>query len=245
MGAIFRAIIVDDERLARRELRSMLDAYSEIEIAGEADSVGKALELIWKVKPDVVFLDIQMPGETGFELLEKVDVAFKTIFVTAFDAHAIRAFEVNALDYLLKPINPERLARAIHRLNAQGEATSSSSSSPARKLEYEDRLFIEAGERSVFLKLSQIKCICGAGDYTEVYTADGKRTLVLKPLKEWEERLPEKYFSRIHRSTIINLEFVEKMENWFNRSYRIYLRQTSEPFVMSRRYAARLKLRFG
>jgi two-component system LytT family response regulator len=241
MGAVFKAIIVDDERLARRELRSMLDPYPEIEISGEADSVGKALELISKVGPDVVFLDIQMPGETGFELLEKSAAAFKTIFVTAFDAHAIRAFEVNALDYLLKPINPERLSRAIRRLNAQVDAPAS----PLKKLEYEDRLFIDTGERSTFLKLSDIKCICGAGDYTEVYTADGKRTLVLKPLKEWEERLPEKYFSRIHRSTIINLEFVEKMENWFNRSYRIYLRQTAEPFVMSRRYAARLKLRFG
>ena len=238
---MLKAIIVDDERLARKELRSMLDAYPEMLVAGEADSVPKALELIEKVRPDVLFLDIQMPGETGFELLEKSDFHFKTIFVTAFDAYAIRAFEVNALDYLLKPINPERLARAIERLSTANEA----SSVPARKLEYEDRLFIDTGERSTFLKLSDIKCICGAGDYTEVYTSDGKRTLVMKPLKEWEERLPEKYFSRIHRSTIINLEFVEKMESWFNRSYRIYLRHTSEPFVMSRRYATKLKLRFG
>jgi two-component system LytT family response regulator len=238
---VFKAIIVDDERLARKELRNMLGAYAEIEVAGEADSVSAALELIEKVKPEVVFLDIQMPGETGFDLLDRAEACFKTIFVTAFDAYAIRAFEVNALDYLLKPINPERLARAICRLNSKEDALAS----PARKLEYEDRLFIDTGERSVFLKLSDIKCICGAGDYTEVYTADGRRTLVMKPLKEWEERLPEKYFSRIHRSTIINLEFVEKMEGWFNRSYRIYLRQTPEPFVMSRRYATKLKLKFG
>jgi two-component system LytT family response regulator len=238
---VFKAIIVDDERLARKELRSMLGAYPEIEVAGEADSVMNALELIAQVGPEVVFLDIQMPGETGFDLLDRASASFKTIFVTAFDAYAIRAFEVNALDYLLKPINPERLARAICRLSAETDAKVS----PARKLEYEDRLFIDTGERSAFLKLSTIKCICGAGDYTEVYTADGRRHLVMKPLKEWEERLPEKYFSRIHRSTIINLEFVEKMESWFNRSYRIYLRQTPEPFVMSRRYATRLKLKFG
>jgi two-component system LytT family response regulator len=111
-----RALIVDDERLARKELRSMLSERPEIIVEGEAETVAEAAELIRAEEPDIVFLDVHMHGESGFDLLDKVDVTFKVIFVTAFDAYAIRAFEVNALDYLLKPVNPERLARAVERL---------------------------------------------------------------------------------------------------------------------------------
>jgi two-component system LytT family response regulator len=241
MSQTFKTIIVDDERLARKELRSLLSEHPQIEVCGEAENVGRAIDLIRQEKPQVIFLDIQMPGESGFHLLEKIDGDFQTIFVTAFDAYAIRAFEVNALDYLLKPINPTRLARAIERL-----ASSEAPHPPAvRKLEYEDRLFIDVGERSIFLKVEAIVCIAAAGDYSEVSTADGQKSLVLKSLKEWEERLPEKFFTRVHRSTIVNLEYVERLESWFNRSYRIYLKTLKEPLLMSRRYAARLKDRFS
>ncbi|HZS10523.1 MAG TPA: LytTR family DNA-binding domain-containing protein [Blastocatellia bacterium] len=238
---IFRAIIVDDERLARRELRSLLSEHGEIEVAGEAGNVAQAVRLIGEQEPDVVFLDIQMPGESGFGLFDQVGKTFDVIFVTAFDAYAIRAFEVNALDYLLKPINPERLARAVARLSAGDHIGTST----ARRLEYEDRLFLELDGHSRFLKINTIVCLCAAGDYSEIFTADGGKSLVLKSLKEWEERLPEKQFARIHRSTIINLEYIERVEGWFNRSYQIYLRQIEEPFMMSRRYAAKLRLRFG
>ncbi len=219
----------------------MLAEHPEIKVIGEADSVRRAAELIRDSKPDVVFLDIQMPGESGFDLLDRVEAAFKVIFVTAYDAYAIRAFEVNALDYLLKPINPARLARAIERLSSSDNA----SREGVRKLEYEDRLFLTMDERSRFLKISSIEVICGAGDYSEIITVDGQKSLVLKSLREWEERLPERYFSRIHRSTIVNLEYIERIEKWFNQSYRIYLRKIEEPFVMSRRYSAKLKSRFS
>ncbi|MBD0371771.1 MAG: response regulator transcription factor [Pyrinomonadaceae bacterium] len=200
------------------------------------------MRLIYEAEPDIVFLDIHMRGESGFDLLEKVEAAFKVIFVTAFDAYAIRAFEVNALDYLLKPINPERLSRAIARL-FEKPATQEEK---VRKLEYGDRLFlILDDERSRFLKVNTIELIKGAGDYSEVLTSDGQKILAPKPLREWEERLPEKYFSRIHRSIIINLEYVDKVERWFNRAYRVHLRDLSEPLIMSRRYAARLKLKYG
>ena len=161
--------------------------------------------------------------------------------MTAFDEFAIRAFEINAIDYLLKPVNPERLAKTLERLfetEERGEVAS-------RKLEYEDRLFIEIGERSRFLKISSIKCISADGDYTQVFTDDGKKHLVTKSLKEWGDRLPEKHFVRIHRSNIVNLEFIERVETWFSRSYQIYLRDTKEPLTVSRRYAAQLKLKFS
>lgn len=232
---------MDDERLARKELRSLLAEHPAIEIIGEADSVKAAAPLILTTQPDVIFLDIQMPGASGFELLAQIDPAIKVIFVTAFDAYAIRAFEVNALDYLLKPINPARLASALTRLTNSEPMTTSA----VRRLDYNDRLFLEIGGRAQFLKLDQIVCLRAAGDYSELVTPDGKPALILKSLKEWEERLPENHFVRIHRSTIINLDYVERIEGHFNRSYQIYLRSQTEPLLVSRRYAAQLKQKFG
>lgn len=237
----FTAILVDDERLARLELRSMLMQHEIIEVVGEAETVAQAAELVHTKTPDVIFLDVQLPGETGFDLLGRISPDCKIIFVTAYDAYAIRAFEVNALDYLLKPINPRRLTQAIERLTAHDSAPVA----PVRDLAYEDRLFIEINERSRLLKVSDIILISAMGDYSEIFSCDGQKSLVLKPLKDWEERLPAKHFARIHRSTIVNLEYVERVESWFNRSYRIHIRQMAEPLVMSRRYAARFKTTFG
>jgi two-component system LytT family response regulator len=237
-----KALIVDDERLARRELRSLLADFSEVEIVGEADSVSQALDLIENKQPTIVFLDIQLTNETGFDLLEQVESAeFKTIFVTAFDAYAIRAFEVNALDYLLKPVNPERLKKAIEKIVKNEKSAANN----LRPLAFDDRLLLEMSGRSVFLKINRISHILAAGDYSEVFTIEGKKLLVEKPLREWETRLPEKHFIRIHRTSIINLECVERLESWFNRSYQIYLQNNREPLTVSRRYAAQLKQKFG
>lgn len=233
----WKAVIVDDERLARNKLRSLLAQHPQIRLVGEADSVDSAIETIERTGPDVVFLDIQMPGKSGFELVNRINLPLKIIFVTAFDEYAIRAFEVNALDYLLKPVNPERLAKAIERLASPPAAPENLS----RQLEYDDFLFLPIGDSSRFLRVREIKCICAADVYSEIFTAGGEKTLVLKPLNEWEERLPEKHFARIHRSTIINIEFVERVEKSFNYSYEVYLRNIGEPFTMSRRYATRLK----
>ena len=237
-----KALIVDDERLARRELRSLLADFSEVEIVGEADSVNQALDLIENKHPTIVFLDIQLTNETGVDLLERVESAeFKTIFVTAFDAYAIRAFEVNALDYLLKPVNPERLKKAIEKIVKDEKSAENN----LRKLAFDDRLLLEMSGRSIFLKINRISHILAAGDYSEVFTTEGKKFLVEKPLREWETRLPEKHFIRIHRTSIINLECVERLESWFNRSYQIYLQNNREPLTVSRRYAAQLKQKFG
>jgi len=241
MSNSWKAVIVDDERLARNKLRALLEAHPEIRIVGEADGVGAALRVIEESQPNVLFLDIQMPRQSGFDLVNQLKQPVKIIFVTAFDEYAIRAFEINALDYLLKPINPERLARAIERLPHPSTAPDQ----PARPLEYDDFLLLPFGETSSFLKLSAIKCICAAGVYSEVTTVDARKALVLRSLNEWEARLPEKHFARIHRSTIVNLDCVERIEQWFNRSARLFLKQTAEPFTVSRRYATKLKLKFG
>jgi two-component system, LytTR family, response regulator len=236
-----RAIIVDDERLARNDLRSMLSEYTNIDIAGEADNVVKAVELIGREDPDLLFLDIQMPGESGFDLLDKIEFRGNVIFVTAFDEYAIRAFEVEAIDYLLKPVNPERLRSAIDRLSREVSAK------PGQKLtlEYDDAMLLGINSHLKFLRVSSIVYIQSARDYTEVMMNDHKKGLVNKSMAEWEQRLPAKYFCRIHRSTIVNIECISKIEEWFGNSYQVHLKGFDTPLAMSRRCAALLKEKLG
>ncbi len=237
----YKAIIVDDERLARKDLLLMLRDFENIEVVGEADNVSLAADLIEKKSPDIIFLDIQMPGESGFDLLEKVRTQAKIIFVTAFDEYAIRAFEVNAMDYLLKPVSTERLVRTLERIELEDEP----GDTPIRQLNYHDRLFLIVNSHLRFLKVQQIMFINAAGDYSEIYTSEGIKGLTQKTMKEWEMRLPETYFCRIHRSTIINMEYVDRLEDWFNYSLRVYLKGVEKPYVISRRYVTKLKDRLG
>lgn len=231
-----KAVIVDDEDLARKDLKAVLGDFNEIKVTGEADSVSSAVELINKLKPDLVFLDIQLTGELGFEVLDKITASPEIVFVTAYDKYAIRAFEVNARDYLLKPVNPERAARTIERLKNPKQDI------PAfNKLSYEDVIFLSVNNKNRFLRIDSITAITAAADYTEVVTSDGPKGITPKTMKEWELRLPDSHFVRIHRSTIINTGHIEKVEDWLNYSYRIYLKGIAKPFIMSRRYAAKLK----
>ena len=231
-------MIIDDERLARAKLRSMLAEFPGIEIAGEADSVSEAVKVVEKTNPDIIFLDIQMPHAIGFDLLEKIQTDAKIIFVTAYDEYAIRAFEVNALDYLLKPVAPKRLAQAIERLSSAPDAVKKS-------LEYDDFIFVNSGRNLKFIKIGSIKCILAADVYSEILTDDGNKFLLLRSLSDWENRLPAKNFLRIHRSTIINLEYVERVEKSFNNSHTVLLRGIRELFAVSRRYAAKIKDKFN
>jgi len=241
MARALNALVVDDERLARKDLISLLRAHGNITVVGEADDVPSAVKAIEKLCPDVIFLDIQMPGDSGFDLLDRTEVEARIIFVTAYDEYAIRAFEVNALDYLLKPVDPERLAKALEKLELQEQETVART----RRLDYSDRLFLMLGRNFKFLKVNSLVQVTAAGDYSEVLTSDGNKGLTLKSMKEWETRLPPQHFVRIHRSTIINMDFVDRVEEWFNYSFRVYLKGIEEPCVISRRYATRLKDRLG
>ena len=243
MSKILKAIVVDDERLARKELILMLSDFSNIEIAGEAADISTAQKLLAEKNPDLVFLDIQMPGESGFDLINSIPVNTKVIYVTAFDEYAIRAFDVNALDYLLKPVNPRRLKETIERIEQLGKTVSSSDN--LKKLAESDRLLVTLNSRLQFVKIKNIIYISAAGDYTEIKTTENQKGITLKSIKEWEARLPESMFVRIHRSTIVNLEFVDKIEEWFQKSYRIYLKTVEQPFDVSRRYTSKLKEKFS
>ena len=235
------AIIVDDERLARRELRVMLEEAhgAAVRVVGEAESVRTAAELVRTCDADVVFLDVQLAGESGLELLTLIDPSVAVVFVTAFDQYAVRAFEVNALDYLLKPVAPARLARAVERLGAPNDDAAATPA--ATRLDYQDRLFLRLDDRMGFVKVADIVSIASDGDYSVVRLANGRTHRARKSLRDWLARLPETAFARVHRSTIVNLEYVERVEEWSHFSYRLYLRGTAEPVAMSRRYAGQLR----
>ena len=233
-----KAIIVDDERLASVNLKKLLEPHPQIEIVGEASSCQGAVDMINMFNTQLIFLDIQLSGETGFDLLEMIDSSIKIIFVTAYDEYAIRAFDVNAIDYLLKPVNPERLKVSIERV-INREKTQKSE---AKSYEYSDSIYVRLNNyASRFIKISSITFIEPVGNYSKIVTIEGKHCLVLKTLKQWQEELPDNNFVRIHRSSIVNIEHVERIEKKSNTQHRAYLKNVPEPLEVSRRYAKKLK----
>lgn len=236
-----KALVVDDERLARKDLIGMLNEIPNVETVGEAQDVPSAIQAIESYKPDIVFLDIQMPGQTGFDLIEQVDFPGKIVFVTAYDDYALRAFEINALDYLMKPVTPDRLRKSLERVTQEAVAQPKTQ----EPLKYNDRLFTTIGNKIQFLKIDTILLIQSEGDYTYVTCNNGVKGLITKPMKEWEERLPESNFCRVHSNSIINIDAINEVEKWFNYSYRVKLKGIEEPVIISRRYAKKLKDLFG
>ena len=242
------ALIVDDERLARRDLRDLLEAqHAEVvRVAAEAATVAEAATLARTSGADVVFLDIHLAEESGFDLLPLLEPDVEVVFVTAFDQHAVRAFEVNALDYLTKPVSPERLALTVARLRAGSAARRSEGSTDAAgPLSYDDRLFLRIDDRMAFLAVRDIVAVVADGDNASLRLAHGRTVRVRKSLRSWEERLPAKQFVRIHRSALVNLTAVERVEEWSHFTYRIYVRGYREPLEMSRRYGARVREQLG
>ncbi len=239
-----QALVIDDERLARKELINLLSQFEQVEVVGEANNVDDAKEKIEALSPDVVFLDIQMPEKTGFDLLEELDNVPYVIFTTAYDEYAIKAFQVNALDYLLKPIEPKRLAETIERLqkklqeNAE-KSTQEVSDSTDKKLTLNDQVFVKDGDRCWFVRLSNVRLFESDGNYIKVYF-DNFKPMIHKSLNALDERLDEKSFFRASRKHIINLSWVEGIEPWFNGGLVVTLRG-GDRIEVSRRQAARFK----
>jgi two-component system LytT family response regulator len=231
-----KAIIIDDERLARQELKNLLATYKEIEIIAECSDAIQAKEKINELKPDVIFCDIQMPGKTGLELVEEISGALDVVFVTAYDEHAIKAFELNAFDYLLKPVQPQRLAETIKKLSIKETSNKSDNNSP---LTINDMVFIKDGEECWFVKLSDIRLFESEGNYVRVYF-ETFRPLILRSLNSLESRLNEKEFFRASRKHIINLNFIASVESWFNGGLNVKLKDGKEVEI-SRRQAVKLK----
>lgn len=237
-----KAIIIDDERLARNELKKLLSEYPEIEVVAEAANAAEGIQKIEEMHPDLIFLDIQMPGKTGFEMLAELDRAPHVIFTTAYDEYALRAFEVNALDYLLKPVEPKRLSDAIHKLEHVEEKESEETEQPQTARgplgEY-DQVFVKDGERCWFVKLTDIRLFESVGNYAKVFFGTNK-PLILKSLNALEERLDERIFFRANRKHIVNLRMIEKVEPYFNGGLLLEIKG-GEKIEVSRRQAVKFK----
>jgi two-component system LytT family response regulator len=236
-----RAIIIDDERLARAELRKLLQEFPEVEVVDEAANAEEGIEKIEAHQPDLIFLDIQMPGKTGFDMLSLLERSPQVIFTTAYDEFALKAFEVNALDYLLKPIEPKRLADAILKLQ-HGEAREprpAGEFSNNSVLGENDQVFVKDGERCWFVKLNEIRLFESVGNYAKVFFGPNK-PLILKSLNALEERLDEKFFFRANRKHIVNLRLIEKIEPYFNGGLLLELKG-GEKIEVSRRQTVKFK----
>jgi two-component system, LytTR family, response regulator len=234
-----RALIVDDERLARKELVKLLEDHPMIEVVGEAMNAEEANQMISDLNPDLLFLDIQMPGKTGFQLLEELDVVPLVVFTTAYDEFALKAFEVNALDYLLKPIQPERLLETVSKLAEKERTKTISVRGPEKKLGLQDQVFVKDGDRCWFVSLSNVRLFESDGNYIKVYF-DANRPMIHKSLNALDEKLDERAFFRASRKHIVNLSWVEGIEPWFNGGLMVRLRG-GDKVEVSRRQAAKFK----
>lgn len=237
-----KALIIDDERLARNELKKMLQEFPEIEIIGEAINAEEALKMIDELNPDVIFLDIQMPGKTGFELLQELDKVPTVIFTTAHDEYALKAFEFNALDYLMKPIDPQRLGDAIQKLFLADDRepfASEENFNSRVTLRENDQVFVKDGEKCWFVKLADIRLFESVGNYARVFFGTNK-PLILKSLNSLEERLDQRIFFRANRKHIVNLRMIEKVEPFFNGGLLLEIKG-GEKIEVSRRQAVKFK----
>lgn len=240
---MIRAMIIDDERLARQELRSLVEQLEGVQVVAESGKPEEALNLIDRENPDLIFLDIQMPGLTGFELLDEIEgKAPEVIFVTAYDEYALKAFEVNALDYLMKPVEEQRLKDAVKKVTAKIEERKEQAEAEPQnegQLDIKDQVFLKDGDKCWFVELEKIRLFESEGNYVRVYF-DEFRPLILKSLNALTDRLSEKYFFRASRKHIINLRWIDKVETWFNGGLLVILKDGTKVEV-SRRQSVKLK----
>jgi two-component system LytT family response regulator len=221
-----KALLIDDERLARNELRRLLAKHADITIVGEAANSDEARARVGELEPELLFLDIQMPGDDGFALLESLEPPLpQVIFTTAYDEFAVKAFEFNALDYLMKPVDPVRLAAALDKLQRQAEHPSGASSPAERpsRLAPDDKVFVREGERCWFVELKSIRLMESEGNYTRVHFGDAQPQL-FRSLNAMEERLDPRSFFRANRRQIINLAWIDRIEPWFSGGLLVHLK---------------------
>jgi len=235
-----RTLIADDERLARNELRRLLENHPGIEIIEEAANGEEAVEKINRLRPELVFLDIQMPGKTGFEVLENLEEGVNpdVIFTTAFDEFALKAFEFDAIDYLLKPIEPARLEQALKKLE-EDQSSVDDKMQDNRIFGENDQVFVKDGNKYWFIRLNTVRLFESIGNYVRIYF-DQNKPLLLRSLNALEERLDQNVFFRANRKHIINLRMIESIEPYFSGGILVKLKG-GEKVEISRRQAVRFK----
>jgi len=234
-----KALIIDDERLARKELFSLLSDFPEIEIIGEAENADEAYELILEQKPELLFLDIQMPGKNGFELLEMLDAVPEVIFTTAYDEYALKAFDINALGYLLKPIRKDKLDESVKKVLRLQNKKQLPDSISTQKLGLNEQVFVKDGDKCWFVKLVDVRLFESDGNYIKVYF-DQYKPMIHKSLNALDKKLDERAFFRASRKHIINLSWIDSIETWFNGGLLVKLKG-GEKIEVSRRQASKFK----
>jgi len=240
-----KAIVVEDSRLAREGLVRMLEDYPELTVVGQADHAGSALTLVNATHPDVIFLDIHMPGSTGFELLEKLSYLPQIIFTTAYSEHAIRSFDFNTIDYLLKPISKERLTVAINKLlartdNDTTEQSENNKNQPVKDpLEGHSKLLVKDGDHCFLIRLDTIRYIESQKNYVQLYFENNK-AFVKKSLNSIEARLPKSIFFRANRQFVVNLQEIRRIEESISDGFIVTMSDGKE-LEISRRNAIELK----
>lgn len=242
-----RAVIIDDEELARAELRGLLEDVGDVEVVGEAGNATEALERVPALRPDLLFLDIELPGRNGFDVLEALPSPVpRVIFTTAYDAFAIRAFQVNAVDYLLKPIHPARLAEAVARVRGDpdvGVAAAGGSAVDELPLGVDDRVLVRDADQCWFVPVRSIQLLTAEGNHTRVHF-DERQPRLYRTLRSLEARLPDLLFLRANRSELVNLACIESVQPWFSGSLKVVLKGGRE-VEFSRRQAQALRDRWA
>ena len=232
-------VIIDDEALARKGLRRLLERHPSLKVVGEADGVESGLAMIRRENPDVVFLDIEMPGATGFDLLNKLEAVPKVVIVTAHAEHAMHAFDIQAVDYLLKPVTPARFAQAVRRVEIYKAASGPMPVGPSYSTE--DRICLRTTQKTIVTPISSIPALQADGDFTRIYFRDSPQLMICHPLGDYEATLPSPPFLRLDRSHIVNLDMILRLDRSSRDEARLIMEGIPEGIPIGRTAQQRLK----
>jgi two-component system LytT family response regulator len=240
-----KAVLIDDVEVMRITLKKVLEQFPHINIIGEASSFDEAKEVINRLKPDLLFLDINLNGLSSIDLLEELNCTPKIIFITSHENFAIKAFEINAVDYIIKPISTKRIAKAIERVSLPSVAVKDNNLNEGEERFQSDQIILLNFDNKMnFIKIRDINYIEAYGNYTKINMLDGKLSITYNSIKNWEKKLPLDIFIQIHRSTVVNLINVLKIEKWTNDTGRLYLKNVDKPFEISRSYFFQIKKKY-
>lgn len=240
-----RAVLVDDVEMMRITLKKVLEQFPHIELVGEASTFDEAKNVINELQPDLLLLDIDLNGLTSIDLMGEINCTPKIIFITSHENFAVKAFELNAVDYILKPISASRISKAIERITAStiAEETEMNQDSD-EKFQSDQIILLNFDNKMNFIKIKDINYIEAYGNYTKVFMTDGKLSITYNSIKNWDAKLPSDVFIQIHRSTVVNLLNVLKIEKWTNDTGRLYLKGIEKPFEISRSYFFQIKKKY-
>ena len=239
-----RAVLVDDVEMMRITLKKVLEQFPHIELVGEASSFDQAKDVINNLQPDLLLLDIDLNGLTSIDLLGEINCTPKIIFITSHENFAVKAFELNAVDYILKPISASRISKAIERITSSVAETEALATDSDEKFQSDQIILLNFDNKMNFIKIKDINYIEAYGNYTQVFMTDGKLSITYNSIKNWDAKLPSDVFIQIHRSTVVNLLNVLKIEKWTNDTGRLYLKGMEKPFEISRSYFFQIKKKY-